>query len=266
MSRLGWSKLAIQSMWLRYTLWLAAPILQCLLAVLILRRGLQKQFRFFFVYTLFAIVAEPTKFALFHPDRSTWAYFWTSWGSEAVYAVLGFLAIYEVFGNVFENFRHFGWFKLLLPITATIMLGIAVLIPLVHHAIDTEPLLDGIFALQVAVRCLQLGVFFLIFLLARVFDMDYRQYAFGIAAGFGIAAAGILLSTLVRTGGGLKFLIFFQIVQGVTYCTAVTVWLVSFLRPAPEDPFRNFRHLFTPELFLEQLQRYRQEVRGILKP
>jgi hypothetical protein len=109
-------------------------------------------------------------------------------------------------------------------------------------------------------------VFFLIFFLARVFDMDYRQYAFGIAAGFGIAAAGILLSTLVRTGGGLKFLIFFQYVQGVTYCTAVTVWLASFVRPEPEDPFRDFRHLFTPELFLKQLQRYKQEVRGVFKP
>src|SRR5882757_2286224 len=156
-------------MWLRYTLWLAAPVLQCLLAVLMLRRRTQKHFRFFFVYTLFAIAAEPTKFALFHPDRSTWAYFWTSWGSEAVYAILGFLAIYEVFGDVFENFHHFAWFKLLLPTTAAIMLGIAVLIPIAHPGVDTDPLLEGIFALQVAVRCLQLGVFFLIFLLARVF-------------------------------------------------------------------------------------------------
>ena len=112
------------------------------------------------------------------------------------------------------------WFRYLLPITAAIMLGIAVLIPIVHPAIDTEPLLEGIFTLQVAVRCLQLGVFFLIFLLARVFELDYRQYAFGIAAGFGIAAAGILLGTLVRTGLGLKFLMLFQVcpVCGILYC------------------------------------------------
>jgi hypothetical protein len=253
-------------MWLRNILWLVPPVLQSLLAVLMVRRGTQRHFRFFFVYTLFAVAAELTKFALFQPGKNTWPYFWTSWGSEAIYAILGFLAIYEVFGDVFENFRHFGWFRLLLPITAAIMLGIAILIPVVHRAVDTDPLLEGIFALQVAVRCLQLGVFFLIFLLARVFDLDYRQYAFGIAAGFGIAAAGILLGTLVRTGGGLKFLIFFQYVQGVAYCTAVTVWLVSFIRPEPGDPFRDFRHLFTPELFLKQLQRYKQEVRGIFRP
>jgi hypothetical protein len=146
------------------------------------------------------------------------------------------------------------------------MLGIAVLIPLAHHAVDTEPLLEGIFALQVAVRCLQLGVFFLIFLLARIFDLDYRQYAFGIAAGFGIAVAGILLGTLVRTGLGLRFVIYFRYVPSVAYCMAVTVWLVSFFRVEPEDPFRDFRHLFTPDVFLGRLERYKEGVRGIFKP
>jgi hypothetical protein len=253
-------------MWLRYLLWLVPPVLQTCLAILMWRRGTRKQFRVFFIYTVFAIVAELIKFTLFHPGRNTWAYFWASWGGEAVYAVLGYLAIYEVFHHVFENFHHFAWFKLLLPVTGAIMLGIAILIPLVHRAVETDTLLVGIFALQTAVRCLQLGVFFLIFLLARVFDLDYRQYAFGIAAGFGIAATGILLGTLVRTGFGLKFLIFFQYVPSVAYCIAVTVWLASFVRPEPEDPFRDFRHLFTPELFVKQLQRYKQEVRGIFRP
>jgi len=253
-------------MWARTLFWLVPPLLQSCLAVVMWRRGAYKIYRFFFAYTVFAVVAELIKFALYHPGRNTWVYFCTSWGSEAVYAVLGFLAIYEVFDRVFENFRSFGWFKLLLPVTAGVMLGIAILIPVVHPAVDTDPLLEGIFSLQIAVRCLQLGIFFLIFLLARLFDLDYRQYAFGIAAGFGIAAAGILLGTLVRTGLGLKFLMFFQYIPTVSYCVAVTVWLASFVRPEPDDPFRDFRHLFTPELFLEQLQRYKQEVKGIFKP
>jgi hypothetical protein len=253
-------------MWLRNLLWLAPPVLQIWLVALILARRAHRRFRFFFVYTLFAIVAEFTKFALFDPRKGTWLFFWVAWGCEAIYAILGFLAISEVFGHVFENFHHLAWFKFLLPITAAIMLGIAILIPLVHPAVDTGPLLEGILALQVAVRCLQLGVFFLIFLLARIFDLDYRQYAFGIAAGFGIAVVGILFSTLVRTGLGLKFLIFFKYVPSVAYCIAVTVWLASFVRAEPDDPFRDFRHLFTPELFAEQLRRYKQEVRSIFGP
>jgi hypothetical protein len=253
-------------MWLRTILWLAPPFLQSWIAILMLRRGTQKSYRFFFSYTVFAIAAELTKFVLSEPGKNTWLSFWVAWGCEGIYAILGFLAIYEVFGHVFENFHHLIWFKFLLPTTAAIMLGIAILIPFVHPAVDTEPLLEGIFALQVAVRCLQLGVFFLIFLLARVFDLDYRQYAFGIAAGFGIAVVGILLGTLVRTGLGLKFLMYFKYVPSMAYCIAVTVWLVSFVRVEPDDPFRDFRHFFTPELFLRRLERYKQDVRGIFRP
>jgi len=253
-------------MWLSTILWLAPALLQGWIAILMLRRGTHKKYRFFFSYTIFAIIAALAKFLLTEPGKNTWLSFWVAWGCEGIYAVLGFLAIYEAFGRVFENFHHLTWFKYLLPVTAAVMLSIAVLIPIVHPAVDTEPLLEGIFALQVAVRCLQLGVFFLVFLLARVFDLDYRQYSFGIAAGFGIAAAGILLGTLVRTGLGLKFLIFFRYVPSVAYCMAVTVWLVSFVRVEPEDPFRDFRHLFTPELFLGRLERYKQDVRGMFRP
>ena len=252
-------------MWLSTILWLAPVFLQGWIAVLMLRRGTHKKYRFFFSYTVFAVLAELTKFLLTEPGKNTWLSFWVGWGCEAIYAVLGFLAIYEAFGHVFENFHHLTWFKLLLPVTAAIMLGIAILIPLVHRSVDTDPLLEGILDLQVAVRCLQLGVFFLIFLLARVFDLDYRQYSFGIAAGFGIAAAGILLGTLVRTGLGLRFLIYSRYVPSVAYCVAVAVWLASFVRVEPEDPYRDYRHLFTPELFLGRLMRYKQDVRGMFK-
>jgi hypothetical protein len=253
-------------MWLRTLLWLGPLALQSCLAVLLARRHVYRRYPFFFTYTIFAILAEIAKFSLYHPDRNTWAIFWVAWSIEACYAVLGFMAIFEVFRHVFEAFNHFGWFKFLLPVTGVIMLSIAILIPIVHPAVDTEPLLQGLFFLQIAVRCLQLGIFFLIFFLARFFDLDYRQYAFGIAAGFGLAAAGILLSTLVRTGGGLKFLMFFQYAPLVSYCLAVTVWLASFIRPEPDDPFRDFRHLFTPETFLAELQRYKQQVKGIFRP
>jgi hypothetical protein len=245
---------------------LIPPVLQTCLIFLMVRRRVYKTFPFFFTYTVFAVVAELCKFGVVREHQSTLTYFYLYWGAEAIYAILGFLAIHEVFRRVFENFNSLPWFKFLLPLVGFIMLGIAVTIPIVHPAVDTVPLLEGIYSLQIAVRCLQLGVFFLIFVLARVFDLDYRQYAFGIAVGFGIAATGILLGTLVRTGFGLKFLIFFQYFPIVAYCIAVTVWLASFIRPEPDDPFRNFRHLFTPELFVEQLQRYKQEVRGIFRP
>lgn len=246
---------------------LIPPVFQTCLAGLLLLRRIYRKFPFFTGYTLFAVCAEVCKLTLILlQQQNTLKYFYLYWGLEAVYAVLGFAAIHEVFRYVFENFTSLRWFNLLLPAVAVVMLAISVLIAVLHRAVDMGPLEEGIFSLQIAVRCLQLGNFFLIFWLARFFDLDYRQYAFGIVAGFGISAAGILLGALMRTGLGLKFIIFFQYIPPVAYCVAVTVWLASFVRLEPEDPFRDFRHLFTPELFLQQLQRYKQETKGIFKP
>ena len=245
---------------------LISPVLQTCLILLLIRRRVYKTFPFFVAYTVFAVVAEICKFALLFHHQNTLRYFYLYWGAEAIYAVLGFLAIHEVFRRVFENFSTLPWFKFLLPAVGCLMLGISIAIPIVHPAVDTEPMLEGIYSLQIAVRCLQLGVFALIFFLARAFELDYRQYAFGIAVGFGIAAAGILSGTLVRTGLGLKYLIFFQYIPSVAYCIAVTVWLASFVRAEPDDPFRDFRHMFTPQLFLGQLERYKQQVRSIFGP
>ena len=242
------------------------PVMQSLLAAVLLLRRVFRKFPFFLAYTFFAVCAEVCKLALLLRHSNGVKYFYLYWCAEAIYALLGFLAIYEVFRHVFQNFNSLRWFRWLLPGVGVMMVAVSTLMAVVHVAVDTEPLLVVIFSLQIAVRCLQLGVFFLIFVLARFFDLDYRQYDFGIAAGFGIAAAGILLGTLVRTGLGLKFIIFFQYIPTVAYCVAVTVWLASFVRPEPDDPFRDFRHLFTPEIFLEQLQRYRQEVKGIFRP
>jgi hypothetical protein len=246
---------------------LLPPVLQTCLAAILIARRIYRKFPLFTAYTFFAVCAEVSKLSLIllH-QQNTLRYFYLYWALEAVYAVLGFAAIREVFQYVFENFTALPWFKFLLPGVAVLMLSVSALIAALHRAVDMGPLEEGIFSLQIAVRCLQLGIFVLIFWLARFFDLDYRQYPFGIAAGFGIAAAGILLGTLVRTGLGLEFIIFFEYVPPVAYCVAVTVWLASFIRPEPDDPFRDFRHLFTPELFLQQLQRYKHETKGIFKP
>lgn len=246
-------------------LWLVTLVFQAGLAVLLWRRGAYGRFRWFFVYTLFAIIAELAKYWLYDPKKITVPYFVVSWSAEGIYAVLGFLAVYEVFLYVFNRFYELPWFKFTVPLVTVVMLAIAFLIPLTRPPAQAVPLLAAIFVAQIAVRCLQLGIFFLIFFLARVFNLYYRQYAFGIAAGFGIAASGILAGTLVRTHFGMAHLKFFNIVPSVSYCVAVCVWLVSFIRPEATDPFHDFQHLFTPELFLRQLQRYRQEIKEVLK-
>src|SRR6185312_8334687 len=101
------------------------PALQAWLGVLLVRRGAHKQFPWFMTYTAFSIVASSIRWLL-RPD--TWAYFYSYWMAEALYSVLGFLAIYEAFRQVFRHFYlMWWWFKFLLPLAGGLMLAIAII-------------------------------------------------------------------------------------------------------------------------------------------
>jgi hypothetical protein len=243
-------------------LWLFAPALQVCLIILLLRREAHHIFRWFFAYNVFAVVAEITKMLLLHKPA---AYFYFYFAAEACYAALGFLAIYEVFRYLFQSFYQLAWFKFLLPVTGIVMLGFSVLIPIARPPVKTDFALAALLCTEIAVRCLQVGVFFLIFLIARIFNMYYRQYAFGIAAGFGFSAIGILLSVMFRSGFGTRYKEVLTLVPSLAYDCAVAVWILSFIRQEAADPFRDFRHLFTPELFLQHLGRYREQIKGIMR-
>jgi hypothetical protein len=244
------------------TLWLLTPALLVCLTVLLLRRGAQRVFPMFFAYNVFAVTAEIIKPFLLHHRT---AYYYYYWGADACYAVFGFLAIYEVFSYLFQSFYRLSWFKFLLPATATIMLVFALLIPIIRPPLNSDFALGAIYSAEIAVRFLQIGVFFLIFLIALMFNMYYRQYAFGIAAGFGISAIGTLLTVILRTGFGSKYKNLLTLMPSIAYDGAVVVWIFSFFSREAPDPFRDFRHLFTPELFLQHLDRYREQIKGIMK-
>ena len=79
-----------------YALWIAHPVIQTGIAMVMLRRGLHRKFKFFFAY----VVTQILIFSLIFPSylkHNYWAYFYLYWFSNAVSAVLGFQVIHEVF-------------------------------------------------------------------------------------------------------------------------------------------------------------------------
>lgn len=241
---------------------LAPPLVQIALAILLVRRKVVGAFRSFFVYTVFAIVAEATKFAV---RGNFYTYGLVFFVTQPIYALLGFLAIAEVFNCVFGSFRRFWWFKFLFPGFGLLAVAISILITALRPPVQASPFLATVFVLEIIVRCLQLGVFFLIFGLAEFFDLYWRRHSFGIAAGFGLAAFGILATIVIRSIFGTKYASVLQFVPSVTYLLAVLIWLISFLRPE-RDPFEGMDHLFTPELFIERLEEYKRRFKERFKP
>lgn len=230
-------------------------VLQAFLVVILLWREVVARFPFFFAYNAFAITAESLKF-LVHRDFH--AYYYVFLATQPCYALLGYLAVAEVFHRVFDRFRRLWWFRLLIPLVGVGALGLSVLIAALRPPVEASHFLAAVFVLEILVRLLQLGVFLLILALGNLFTLLWRQHSFGIASGFGLAAVGTLAAIVARSILGTRYAFTLQFVPSVTYFMAVVIWLVSFLKPLPADPLQDLRPLLTPDAMDNWAEGFRQ--------
>lgn len=88
---------------LQLALWISQPILQAMIAVVVYRRRLHKDFPAFFSFT----VAQIAIFAVEYPVYN-WAgaqsYFYVFWISAALNVVFAFQIIHEVFLDAFKPY------------------------------------------------------------------------------------------------------------------------------------------------------------------
>jgi hypothetical protein len=242
---------------------LSGPVLQTWLALLLVRKGAVRTFKFFFAYTVFAVIAEFVKIALAQRDFHLYVYAFLV--TQPIYALLGFLSIAEVFSHVFKNFYRIWWFRFVFPSFGVLAVATSVLIAVLRPPVQANAFIATLFVLEIIVRCLQLGVFLLIIVLANFYELFWRQHSFGIATGFGVAALGILVATLVRSIFGTTPVFVLKFLPPLSYLAAVLIWLISFAKPLPPDPLGDVRPLFTPELMRELAERYRKLIRDIFE-
>jgi len=242
---------------------LAVAVLQTCLAILLFRRSLHLQFRYFFVYTVYAVVAELVRVATV--KHGGWTYFWVYWSTEALYAVVAFFAIHEVFHSVFRNFYGVRGFRYLFPWVAAFMVAVSIIRASTLSGTGFERLISIIIALKIGVGFLQVGLFALFILLVRLFRMQSRRYAFGIALGFGISAAGNLSVFLLRSEFGTKFNHVVERAVPIVYIIAVAVWLLAFIKPQPPHPWQDGGPALNPEELIMELRQYTRVAKGVLR-
>jgi hypothetical protein len=238
-------------------------VLQALLILLLFIRGAARKFRFFFSYTVFAVAAELTKFILMIGGHEV-GYFYGYWAAEAVYAVLGFLALYEVFRHLYRHLYYLRWVKLLLPVTSFLLLALSLWWAGTVLGAVKRPL-AVLYALEFTVHLLQMGFFAAIFFVAFRFEVYEERYAFGIAAGFWISATGILATMVVRSEFGIRYKNLLNFLPTGAYLLAVLIWLHAFARKQPPAYFAQFNHLYDPQGFLKRLQEWRRQIKERMK-
>ena len=215
-------------------LWCVQPTVQSVVAVVMWRRKLHKQFPAFFLF----LVVQEVNFAILLP---LWLagpfplYFWLFWLGEAVNAVLGFKVIHEVFIDVFRPYhtlKDLG--TLLFKWAGVVMLLISVVVAFSNSS-DSSPLVHAITTLQRSVRIVQFGLILFLLLFSRFLGVSRKQISFGISLGFGLFAGTELMLMALNSGGFVKQGLFNQI-NLVTYLVATLVWTVYSLSPAAVRP------------------------------
>jgi hypothetical protein len=203
-------------------LWCAQPILQSVVAVILWRRKLHKQFPVFFLFLL----AQVANFALLFPlslNGNRKMYFVIFWLGEAVNAVLGFKVIHEIFLDVFRPYHTLKDLGTLLFRWAGVVMLLVSVVVAFSNSLDQSPLIHAVTTLERSVRIVQLGLILFLLLFSRFLGVSRKQASFGISLGFGFFA-GVDLMMYALNSGGLVAHHIFNLIDLSAYNLAICIW------------------------------------------
>lgn len=231
-------------------LWVAPHALQIVIAIVMVRRGLWREFPVFFAYTVFQIVEGGTLFVLDHSAAVSADQYWCAhWVCLAIDVALRFAIIFEIFTSVFQKYPGLKQLTHVVFRRATIvLLFVAILVAARAPDDGTFPILSRVHLLDLGVGVMQSGLLMLLIGFASYFGLSWRSPAYGIAFGLGILASVRLAIEAVRVWTGPVAGYAFDFVTMATYHCCVVIWLVYLL--APETVRRPLQEL--PDNNLEQ--------------
>ena len=215
-----------------YGLWIAHPVLQCIVAGIMLRRKLSRIMPMFFAY----IVSQIVIFAFLFPTQllgSVKSYFYLYWATSAVSAVLGFMVIREIFRDVFRPFpalRDLG--SIIFRWAGIVMAGVG-LILMVAGSSESHRIMQVVLAMERGVRVMQCGLILFLLLFSTYLGLSWKNHSFGLALGFGTFAVVEMALMVYRARVGYTGDIGISLVNMVAYNMSIAVWMFYLLSDNP---------------------------------
>jgi hypothetical protein len=223
-------------------LWVAPNALLLLLALLMRRRGLHKQFRAFFA---FAIVSALGQLAVYIADLSpsvTPENFWRiDWANLVTEGLIKFILVGEIFGQAFGSYAS------LARLGRLLIRGVGVLLILLAALAAAYTPKDGLFGivsgahiLEQTIYLIEGGLLVFIFSLAFYFRLRLSRPIFGIALGLSLSACVHLAMWAIIANVGLanSTRAPLDIIRMATYHVGVLIWYyyLLFLPKPPTNP------------------------------
>ena len=214
-------------------LWIAPHALLAFLALLMWRRGLQKEFPAFFCYAIFESAGQGIIYAMdVSPSASATVYWWSYLSFLVIEVFIKFVVIGEVFTYLLRGYPSLGRLGktlisgvgIILVFTATVIAGYAN--PTAFWLISATRVLGR------SISVVQCGLILFLFVFASYFHLKWGRSVFGITLGFGIVASVYLAYWALLAGwlfGQKTYLLDF--LDMATYHVCVLIWCYYLLVP-----------------------------------
>jgi hypothetical protein len=214
-------------------LWVAPHLLQIVVAVIIIKRNLHREFPLFFAYTLYQVLSNAVLFALDHSPTVTPDAYHVAINIDGVLSiVLRFAVLYEIFVVVlapYEALKRVASLVIQLVLVAllSVSLFVAAYGPVAEY---TSRHISLYIAMDRAASIVQCGLLLLLFGFSAYFGLRWRSFVFAIAGGLGfylaVQLAVLAISAYIYVPHG-------DMIGIAAYHLSVFAWLFYAWAPQP---------------------------------
>lgn len=217
----------------------ATVILLVVLAVVLFRRGLYRELRWFTAYVLYVAAYTVVTYVVgkLSPGRPE---VYVYWAGNLLNQVLAFMVILEVFRNCVrghDSIRKIG--ITLLIVIALVALIVVILMAPYGSQFDSSTALRhfvrSMHVLQRSIRVVQIGLLIGVFAFSSYLGLSWRSQNFGIALGYGLYASVNLVTSVTSEYLAARWatsaVSYVIVVDGLAYKLTLILWMVYLWRP-----------------------------------
>ena len=245
-----------------HCLWLATPLLQVVIAWVMVRRKQVHVFPIFFTYTVFHALFSCTLFLLDHDELIRAEFYWNFyWVGDAIGAALRFAIVYEIFRQLMSSYPTLTQLGRSLFKWAFVLLVFAALLIAQYGTAtgDDAAILASLKMLDRAIGFVQCGLIVILFSFTYYFGLSWKSNTFGIGFGLGVMSAFEFgVSAVALRAGFTEQAPIFDFVSMGTCLMGVGIWLLYLA--APESVHRPVAAVPS-----NNLESWDQELRRLLQ-
>ena len=223
-----------------YVLWLAAPTMQLGVLIVMYRRGLQRDYPYFFYYTILSVVNEPI---LFVAQRNSYTlYYYGYYVSIALTTLISFAVLNEIFQNAFRPYEALRDLSVILFRWSALVILLVAGMWAVTSSPQEGAITNALLLAQRSVRLMQCGLVFFLLLFSEYLGISRRNLLFGIALGFGLFASVNMLIVSGLSHAGVVHVSVLRWVNSAAYNLSALIWLgYAVMAPSRSSAFSTIR-------------------------